>query len=64
VRCRRFQSMRDNPKILKWPLRKFEEFARSNEWRGLPFAIQLAMVHVWRAEQDAARMNAQPRSKR
>jgi hypothetical protein len=56
--------MRDEAKILKWPFRKFEEFARNKEWRDLPFAIQLAMVHVWRAEQDAARMNTRPRSKR
>jgi len=51
--------MKDETDILRWPLRKFEDFARSKDWRELPFAIQLAMVHLWRAEQDMSRASRQ-----
>ena len=46
--------MRDDAKILKWPLRKFEGFASSKQWRGLPWRSNLAMDHVAaHAKQDA-----------
>ena len=30
----------------------FEQFAASPEWRSLPFSIQLAVLHIRRAEQQ------------
>jgi hypothetical protein len=40
------------PNILKWPLRRFRQFADMGDWRGLPSAMQRALVRLWRAEQD------------
>lgn len=42
--------------ILKWPLRRFRQFADMGDWRGLPSAMQKALVRLWRAEQDVERV--------
>ncbi len=34
------------------PLIPFEEFVKRPAWQGLPFVIQLALLHLQRAERE------------
>jgi hypothetical protein len=40
--------------VAKWPSRGLEQFARSAKWLALPLRIQLALLHLERAECEAA----------
>ncbi len=42
--------------------REFDPFARPMDWYRLPLAIKLAVINLWRVEQDPAQPKDEPTS--
>lgn len=38
---------------MECPANQLEDFVRTPAWRALPMPVKVALVHVWRAEQEA-----------
>jgi len=46
------------------PRKRFDPFARPFDWYRLPLAIKLAVVNLWRVEQDPAKADREPNEDR
>ena len=46
------------------PRKRFDPLARPFDWYRLPLAIKLAVIRLWRVEQDPARSDREPNEDR
>jgi hypothetical protein len=42
------------------PRNRFDPFARPMDWYRIPLAIKLAVINLWRVEQDPAKPDPEP----